>query len=155
MNSHKISYNERTECTKIKFENLFKNLKSKYILQSIFNNLQEKKKLEIIKYNKTIQGKININIYNYKKYSEIYTSIEIEIKPVDNKYGKFINIDKEEEKKYFHIYFNDNPEEIKRNFLNQKEKVTKIKIIIDYQIKSFCQLFYLCECIESIYFKKF
>ena len=30
-----------------------------------------------------------------------------------------------------------------------------IKIIIDYQIKSFELLFYECKCIESINFKKF
>ena len=33
--------------------------------------------------------------------------------------------------------------------------MTKIKIIIDYQVKSFKELFYKCECIESINFKKF
>ena len=39
-----------------------------------------------LKYNKNIKKIMDININNYKKYS----SIEIEIKPVDNKYGKFI-----------------------------------------------------------------
>ena len=33
--------------------------------------------------------------------------------------------------------------------------MTKIKIIIDYQVKSFKDLFKRCECIESINFKKF
>ena len=33
--------------------------------------------------------------------------------------------------------------------------MTKIKIIIDYQVKSFKELFSRCECIESINFKKF
>ena len=33
--------------------------------------------------------------------------------------------------------------------------MTKIKIIIDYQVKSFKELFSWCECIDSIYFKKF
>ena len=28
-------------------------------------------------------------------------------------------------------------------------------MIIDYQVKSFKELFYFCNCIESIYFKKF
>ena len=31
----------------------------------------------------------------------------------------------------------------------------KIKIIIDYQVKSFNKLFFKCYCIESINFKKF
>ena len=38
----------------------------------------KKKSLDIVKYNKNI---ININIKDYKEYSEIYSSIEIEIKP--------------------------------------------------------------------------
>ena len=33
--------------------------------------------------------------------------------------------------------------------------MTKIKVIIDYQVKSFKELFYWCKCIESINFKKF
>ena len=100
-----------------------------------------------------IKNRININIKDYKEYSEIYSSIEIEIKPVKNKYGKFINMNENEI--YYHIYFNDNKEEIKRNYLNENDNVSKIKIIIDYQFKSFEKLFYYCECIQSIYFKKF
>ena len=38
---------------------------------------------------------------------------------------------------------------------NNSENVSKISIIIDYQIKSFSELFYCCGCIESIEFKKF
>ena len=71
-----------------------------------------------------------------------------------NEYGKFININEEDEK-YYHIYFNDNKEEIKRNKINKEDKVRKIKIIIDSEIKSFYYLFYWCKCIESINFKKF
>ena len=48
----------------------------------------------MIKYNKNIKNRINININDYKEYSEKYSSIEIYIKPVKNKYGKFININK-------------------------------------------------------------
>ena len=56
-----------------------------------------------------------------------------------------------------HIYFNNSKIEIKRRYLNKKEKInnTKIKIKIDYQVKSFSGLFLGCECIQSIYFKKF
>ena len=32
---------------------------------------------------------------------------------------------------YIHIYFNNNEEEIKRNYLEKNEKVAKIKILID------------------------
>ena len=130
-------------------------IKSNYILRKIFNNLQKEKKLNILKYNKHIKKRINIDINNYKEYSEIYSSIEIEIKSVNKKYGKFINI-KEEDEKYYHIYFNDNNQkEIKRTRLNENDKVSKITIIIDYQIKSFEALFYSCDCIESVSFNKF
>ena len=99
-------------------KNIFNNLKSDYFLQLLFNHLLKKKSLDIIKYNKNIKGRINISIKDYKEYSEIYSSIEIEIKPVINKYGKFINIDKENEI-FYHIYFNNNKEEIKRNNLKK------------------------------------
>ena len=62
----------------------------------------------------------------------------------------------EEDEKYFHIYFNDNEtKEIENIYLNIDDNVSKISIIIDYQIKSFSKLFHNCECIESIKFKKF
>ena len=86
----------------------YENIKTNYFLEKVFNNLEEKKKLQIVKYNKNIKNRINININDYKEYS----SIEIEIKPVNNKYGQFINI-KDEDKLYYHIYFNNNKEEIK------------------------------------------
>ena len=44
---------------------------------------------------------------------------------------------------------------IKTTYLNKNDKVSKINIIIDYPIKSFCELFKKCECIESINFKRF
>jgi len=155
MNSSSELSKEKIRLNKIESKDILKKLKSDYFLQILFNNLLKKKSLEIIKYNKNIKNRININVKDYKEYSEMYSSIEIEIKPANNKYGTFINIKKENEK-YYHIYFNDNKEEIiKKNNLNKNENVTKIKIIIDYQIKSFERLFENCGCIEYIYFKKF
>ena len=145
---------EKTALNKIESKDIFKSLKNDFFLQKLFNNLLKKKYLDIIKYNKNIKDRINISIKDYKDYSEIYSSIEIEIKHVKDKYGPFINID-EENGIYYHIYFNNNKEEIKRNYLNKNENVEKIKIIIDYQIKSFERLFKDCECLEYIYFKKF
>ena len=80
--------------------------------------------------------------------------IEIEIKPAIYEYGKFINI-KEDNEKYYHIYFDDKNKEIKRNHLLKDEKVNKIKIIIEHQVKSFYELFSKCSCVESINFKNF
>ena len=71
-----------------------------------------------------------------------------------NSSGEFIKIN-EKGKKYYHIYFNDNKDEIKRNYLNKDDKVNKIKIIAENKIRSFSKLLYDCKCIESIYFKRF
>ena len=145
---------------------ILENLKSDFFLEKLYDNIQKKKKLEIVKYNKTIQNRLNLSIKDYKKY---YEEIEIEIIPVKGKYGEFINID-ENDKLYYHIYFNDNKEEIKNKYeikkdyfgvtkheyyIKEEDKVTKIKIIIDYQVKLFKELFNWCECISSINFKKF
>ena len=106
-----------------------------------------------MKYNKKLQKRLNINIYNYKEYSQLYSSIEIKLTLVDNR-CRFINIP-DEEKEYYHIYFDNSIEEIKRYYLEDNEKVKMIKIIINYQVKSFATLFQDCVCINSIFFKKF
>ena len=110
--------------------------------------------LEIMKYNKKLQKRFNLNINNYKEYSQLYSSIEIELK-LDKKFsGKFINIP-DSMKDYYHIYFDNSKEETNKTCLNKNEKIEKIKIIIDYQIDSFKELFSQCKCINSIIFKKF
>ena len=43
----------------------------------------------------------------------------------------------------------------KRNYLKENEQIKTIKIIIDYQVKSFEKLFAGYKCIESIKFKTF
>ena len=124
--------------------NKLRKVKSHYIIQKFFEYISERKSLEIIRYNKSIQKRINININHYKAYSESKTSIELDIIPMKGKYGDFINI-KEEDKRNIHIYFNDNKnKEIKNTSLNKDDNVSKISIIIDYQIKSFFKLFYNC-----------
>ena len=154
METNNLISKEKDEKNQIKSDTKYENIKADYFLVKVFNNLEKKKILTIVKYNKNIKNRINININDYKEYSEKYSSIEIEIKPVKNKYGQFINF-KDEDKKYYHIYFNNHEEEINRNYINENEEIKIIKIIIDYQIKSFEQLFKNCNCIESIYFKKF
>ena len=146
---------EQGQSKLIASNNQLKNVKSDYFIQKFFGYMSKRKSLETIRYNKNIQKRINININHYKAYSEEYSSIELDIIPMKGEYGRFINI-KEEDKKYFHIYFNDNKKkEIERTYLDEDENVSKISIIIDYQIKSFSELFYYCDCIESIKFKKF
>ena len=87
--------------------------------------MTKKKKLEIVKYNKKIQNRINLSVKDYKEYSETFTPIEIEIIPTKGKYGKFINI-KENDELYYHIYFNDNREEIKKNMKLMKKILSYI-----------------------------
>ena len=158
MKSCNLISKEKEENNRIKSIDKFENIKSKCILKNVFNYLEKKKYLNVVKYNKNIMKRINININDYKEYSEKYTSIEIEIKPCSNKLGKFINI-KGEDEIYYHIYFNNNEEEIKRNYIKGIDKgIDAIKIInikIDYQVKTFEDLFSHCYCIESISFKKF
>ena len=127
-------------------------IKSKYILKKIFNNLHKSKSFTIIKYNKKVQNKLDISVNDYKIY---YNEIEIEIVPAKNKFENFINIQNKKEEIYFHIYFNDSKEEIKRNYLKENEEVKKIRILIDYNIYSFKGLFSGCRCLESINFKRF
>jgi len=145
---------EQRQLTTINSNNQLNNLKSDYFIRKFFEYISKRRALKTIKYNKNIQKRINININNYKDYSEKYSSIELEIIPIKDKYGKFINI--KEDKEYYHIYFNDNKEkEIKRTSINEDDNVSKINIIIDYQVKSFNNLFKFCVYIESINFKKF
>ena len=74
---------------------------------------------------------MDISINDYKKCSEIYSSIEIEIKPLYNSSWRFINI-KNKDQKYFHIYLNNNNKEMKRDYIKKNEKVKIVKIIMDY-----------------------
>ena len=121
----------KVEKNQLKSVTRYENIKADYFLEKVFNNLKKGKTLNIVKYNKNIKKRININTNDYKEYSEKYSSIEIEIKPVSNKYGKFINIKKEEEI-YYHIYFNNNEEEIKRNYINEDEEIKIIRISEPY-----------------------
>ena len=152
MTSENISENEKL---KQEEKNLaFDNLKCDFFLERLFYIMKKKKYLEILKYNKKLQKRINLSINDYKDYSRLFSSIEIELKLVDNKYDKFINIPKQDQE-YFHIYFDNSKEEIKRNYLNENENVKTIKIVINNRVKSFKNLFAQCEYISSINFKKF
>ena len=142
MNSEKIA------------ENYFDNIKSGLIFKKIFDNIKKVIKLNISKYNKSLQKKLNFEFKDFKDFSELYSTIDIELKLVDNGKGKFINfINRKNE--YYHIYFDNSKEEIKRNYLKDNEKIKNIKIQIDYQVESFIGLFDDCKCISSITFKKF
>ena len=112
MNSGNISNESKSRNKKTKDQ--FEKLRSNVILRKIFNIIEKNKLLMIVKYNKKIQKRLNLCFKDYKEYSQIYSSIEIELKIEDNKYNKFINISSYNEK-YYHIYFDNSKEEIKRN----------------------------------------
>ena len=121
------------------------NIRNNYILKQIFNNLQKNILLNFIKYNKTLQTKLNKDINDYKIE---FSKIELEIFPIENKNCTFINISKKN-MIYYHIYFNNDKNEIKRNYITKYDKVTKIKIIIDNEVKSLYKLFRHCKFIKK------
>ena len=128
-------------------------IKSAYILKQICEHLNPKKLLNFIKYNKKVQDRLNINNNDYlNEYLKI--ELEMELIPVENKCIKFINVHKHQ-RANFHFYFDDNPVENKNHYINKDEKVKKIKIIIDNEIKSFDRLFENSSCIKKIRFLKF
>jgi surface protein len=131
--------------------NLLESIESKYILKQIFDNLHQINFLNLIRYNKNFQKALDISIKDFKNCS----NIEIEIYISEFNFGNnntFINIT---DKDYCHIFFNDNKEEIKRNYLEDNEKVTKIKITLDNEIKYLNGLFNYCTCIKKINFIRF
>ena len=157
MNSENKSNDEKSK--QINSKDNLGNIKSDVILKKVFDIIKQKRLLEMIKDNKKLQNRLKLNISDYKKYCQLYSSIEIELKPAveyvdDNDYYKFINIH-DENKGYIHIYFDNSNEEIKRNYLDFDEKVEKIKIIIDHQVKSLKGLFFRSKRVGSINFKRF
>ena len=139
-------------------DNIFKNLKSKYILKQIMANLSKIKFLKIIKYNKRIKSRLGLSITDYKNYIETFTQIVMEIIPNrklnKTRSGRFFYFEQNEEK-YYHIYINDNKKEINRDDVKKYDKVKKIVVKVDYQINSFKELFHNNICIKSINFTKF
>ena len=134
MDTLKVSKDNKQGINDIKSSISLINVKSDFFLEKLFDNVPKNLFFTIVKYNKKVQKRLKISIQNYKKYSEylqIFSPIEIEVIPIKNKYGKFININ--EKVPLYHIYFNDDKEEIKKNSLDKDDKVSKIKIIIEHQ----------------------
>ena len=133
-------------------KNFLKDIKSNYILKEIFNNLQQTKLLNIIRYNQNIQKKLNKDKNNYRELAKIVIEL------IPNLYRTrelIINIINEKDLPYYHLYLNDNQEEMKVNYITRKDKAKKIKLIIDPEVKSFIELFKNCDCFEKINFIQF
>ena len=105
----------------MKQENILFKIKCEFLIKNLINNLDKKKQLQFIKGNKKLHRLMKKNINDYKEYHDIFSTIEIEIKPSET-YGKFINLDnkdegEEEREKNYHIYFNDSKVEKKINII--------------------------------------
>ena len=98
---------------------------------------------------------MNLTIENYKYYNKIVADIIPHDEIRKNKrliWNEFY----EKNKNFIQIFFNNNEkEEIKRNYLNENEKVEKIKIIIDHQIKSFGNVFKQANGIKKLKLKSY
>ena len=116
-------------------------VKSDFILKKLKLYLNQIKYLKIFKYTKNFQQKLNIDINEYKTFLQI----EIELKIYqDDPYlegegENFINY--AGNKSNYHIYFENEEKESKRNYISKKDNISKIRIIIDRDIKSFKELF--------------
>ena len=128
---NKILKKKNDNLNQFKLNNInLDNIKSNYFLKIIFDNVQKYTALSIIKYNKKLQNRLKLNVKDYKEYSEILTPIEIEIIPIKNMNGQFINILKKEDESFFHIYFANKNDEEKRNYINKNDNISRIKILI-------------------------
>ena len=121
-----------------------------YIIKEIFKNIEPVVFLNIIRYNKKIQKKLETTKGNYHYY-DLVIKIELIPKNIDTR-NTFINI-KENEKDFYQIYFDK--KKVKKNYFTNKEKISKIKIVINNEIKSLKGLFSGCSCIKEINFIKF
>ena len=140
--NNSITKDNNQDNKSIKSNANLKNIKNNYNFCKIIINISRHKKLEIFKYNKKMQNILNLNIKDYKEFSDTFTPIEIEIIPCKNKYSEFINI-QIDDRLYYHIYLNNSNKEEKNKYrIEEKDNITKIKIIVDYQVKSFERLFF-------------
>ena len=125
-----------------------KDVKNNFIFRRIFDNLDINKLLNIIRYNKYFQKRLNKDLDDYKNE---YSIIVFEIIPVEDKYVYFLK----KKEPSFHIYLNDNKEELDRIYITRYDNVKKIKILVDKEIKSFAELFQGCLYIKKIKFVRF
>ena len=121
---------------------MLENIRSDFFLKFLCQHIKDKDKiLRLFQYNKCLQKKVKLSINDYK--NKYYQTI-IEIKPGETKSNirenVFIRISRNCYNNY-HIFFNDDKTEIKRNYLEHNEKIGKIKVFIDYQVKSLKALF--------------
>ena len=133
--------------------NILKKIRCKYILSQIFNNINQVTKLKIINYNKSLMNTLGVKI---KDYINAYSNIEIEIIPSEkNPNGRFIYIQNKRTACNYHIYFDDKKVDLIKKEISPENDIKKIRVVINYRIRSLYQLFLNCRCIKKISFIKF
>ena len=127
-------------------------IKSESILKRIINLISDKMSLKLISYNKKLQKRLRVSLDDYTNY---FNKIEIEIIPINVlKEGENIFINILYNRAFYHIYFDNDKNKIDRNYITKKDKVSKIKVILDMKIESLEILFQDCICIKEIKFIK-
>ena len=135
---------------------MLEKIKSNYIYKIVVKYIDECKVLKIINYNKKLQKRTNISITDYIKISEIEIELIFEgynyLEQANFISPKFLSSQNSD---FVHFYLNNKLEEEKIPYNYLKEKINKIKIIMEYNIKSFANLFNECKYIKEIKFNKF
>ena len=128
-----------------------KKIRCSYIIKNIFNFIQKDILLNIIRYNKKNKKLLRINLVDYiNQFDKI--KIEVIPKKVENAYFfYFIN----KSNKPVHIFFNNEAGEINKCYIKSEDNASKIKIILDKNIKSFFELFKGCTGVKIINFISF
>ena len=131
-------------------ENIFNNIKSKFIIKIIFKNIKKEKYYNIIRYNQKIQNRLNIGLIDYKKLSQKNNCIEIY-------FSKETVINKDTfnfiwNSNCYHFYNDD--EELDFNSKNNIT-VSRINLSIDFEVKSLIGLFKDQIFISKINLSKF
>ena len=134
------------------------NIKSNYILRIIIkNHLNRKSYLSLFKKSNKYKKKLEINLKDYETYFYI-TKIELFPIPYQElELGKKYYFMKTKENiEFYNIYFTDNgANRITRKYITKDDKVNKINIEFNENIKAINGLFYDCNILKEIKFTKF
>ena len=136
---------------------MLRKIRSKYLIKEVIEYLNISHKMKLVKYSKQFQFILNLSKSDYKEYSQIIIELILE---TDNDFlsekNIFINYISENNKHFYHIFFNNNlQKEIYQNYYDKDEKIEKIKIYIDNNITSLKNLFVGCKTIQEVNFINF
>ena len=133
-------------------KDLFKKIKSNYILKIIFS-YTKKVKYELVRYNKDAQKRLDLSINDYIHYYKEYNETVIDIvfdrkKSLKDKLIVFLI-----NSNYSHVYIEEKKEELTIDSI-KGITTNKIKLILDAELESFKELFYNYDFISEINFVK-